>query len=506
MREMDRYAIEDLGIPSTVLMSTAAKHVATAAMEHVPLEGCAAVFCGTGNNGGDGIGAAVYLIDKGVPVRVFLVGREENLTQDSEKMLKLLSSLGGSLEPFAATDELAGYLSSCDVIIDAIIGIGLNSELRDDALLAVNMINASGVYVVAADIPTGVNADTGAVMGGAVKADLTVTFSLAKQGHFIEPGCICCGELRVCDIGIPSEIVDGAVSYVHAVTPEDVCLPHRRSDSHKGNYGRCLIVAGSTGYTGAPAFSARAASRTGSGLVFLGVPKSIYNIMAVKLDEEMPFILPEDKHGRLAANAAGEILRRADECDVCLIGPGLGISLEITELIQSVIRIAKKPIILDADGINAISGHTEILEKAAGPMILTPHAGEFIRLGGNLSYGDRLREARLFATRQKCILVLKGHRTIMAFPDGTAFINTSGGPAMAKGGAGDVLAGMIASFIGQRFPIEDAVKLAVYIHGLAGDMCAAELGEYSVTASDIIAMLPKATLRVTQQGRGPAGI
>ncbi|MCL2151734.1 MAG: NAD(P)H-hydrate dehydratase [Oscillospiraceae bacterium] len=497
MREMDKYAIEDLGIAGTVLMSNAAKHIAEAAMEHLSLDSCAAVFCGTGNNGGDGIGAAAYLKDKGVPVRAFLIGNEENLTSGSKQMLRLFDSLDGSLEPFSDSADLEEYLGICGVIIDAITGIGLNSDLQGDALRASELINASGTYVVAADMPSGVNADTGTIMGGAVKADTTVTFSLAKQGHFIEPGCIQCGEIRVREIGIPPEIVEGAVSYVHAVTRDDVSLPHRRPDTHKGNYGRCLIVAGSVGYTGAPALSARAASRMGAGLVFLGAPKTIYDILATKLDEEMPFGLPDDKHGRLSANASGEILRRADECDVCLIGPGLGCSLDITEMVLSAIRIVKTPIILDADGINAISGHIEVLDQAAGQLVLTPHGGEFARLGGNLGCGDRLREARMFAMKHRCILVLKGHSTITALPDGAAFINTSGNPAMAKGGAGDVLSGMIASLVGQKFPIEDAVYTAVYLHGLAGDMCAAEYGEYSVTASDIIAMLPKAIQSVT---------
>ena len=500
MREMDNYAIGHLGIPGVALMSKAAGHIAAAAMERLSPGGRAAVFCGTGNNGGDGIGAAAYLMDKGVSVRVFLVGNAEKLTPDAKEMLKYLDSLGGSLEHFDASPELLRHLGDCDVVIDAIFGTGLNSEIRGDALLAINLINDSGAHVIAADMPSGVNADTGAVMGVAVMASTTVTFTMAKQGQFVEPGSIHCGEVRVCDIGIPSEIVDGAVSHVSAVTPEAVGLPRRRLDTHKGNYGRCLIIAGSVGYTGAPALSARAASRMGAGLVYLGVPRSIYDIMAVKMDEEMPFHLPEDRQGRLAANAAGEILRRADECDVCLIGPGLGRSPEITELVLSIIRIVKTPVVLDADGINAISGHIDILEKTACPLVLTPHAGEFVTLGGNLSYGDRLREARMFAMRNRCYLILKGHRTITTLPDGNAHINTTGGPAMAKGGTGDVLSGMIAALIGQRFPIADAAKTAVYIHGLAGDMCAAELGEYSVMASDIVAMLPRAAQRVAQKG------
>ena len=274
----------------------------------------------------------------------------------------------------------------------------------------------------------------------------------------------------------------------------EIKLPARLSDSHKGDYGRCLIIAGSVGYTGAPALAARAASKMGSGLVFLGVPGQIYDIMAVKLSEEMPFPLPDDKHGRLTVNAASEILRRADECDVCLIGPGLGQSEEITGLVTSVILTVKKPVVLDADGLNAIALNPGVLNDAAGTLILTPHPGEFMRLGGGLTSGDRLSDAQMFAHKHGCILVLKGHRTITALPDGTAYVNTTGGPAMAKGGSGDVLAGMIASLIGQKLPVKDAVVTAIYLHGLAGDLCASELGEYSVLASDIIAMIPKAIM------------
>jgi len=496
MREMDDYVIEDLGVKGAVLMQNAAEHIADAVMEHLPPGGKAAVFCGTGNNGGDGIGAAAVLLEKGVPVRVFLIGNMDKLTFDSRQMLRRFDILGGKLESFGETDGIESYLHECGVIIDAMFGIGLNSDLRGDALEAAGIINASGAFVIAADIASGVNADTGAIMGAAVKASMTVTFSMAKPGHFVEPGCTCRGKLRICDIGIPGELVEGAPSYVYAVTPEDIKLPRRRPDSHKGDYGRCLIIAGSVGYTGAPALSARSASRMGSGLVFLGVPEPIYGIMASKLDEEMPFPLPGGEHGRLSANAAGEILHRAGESDACLIGPGLGRSPEITELVQSVIQLVKTPIVLDADGLNAIAGDIGVLDEAACPLVLTPHPGEFARLAGALAPGDRLRAARAFAHTHKCVLVLKGHKTITAMPDGTTYINTTGGPAMAKGGAGDVLAGMITSLIGQRFTIKAAVLTAVYIHGLAGDMCADEYGEYSVTAGDIIKMLPVALRQI----------
>ena len=526
IREIDRYAIEDLGIPGTTLMKNAAERVAKLALEHIPPGGYAAVFCGTGNNGGDGIGAAAFLLEKGVSIRTFIIGEADNLTPDSQEMYNRLKSLGGSLEHFSLSADLVDYVSNCAVIIDAIFGIGLNSDLHGDALSAISVINSSHAFIISADIPSGVHADTGAVLGDAVKADITATFSLAKPGHYVEPGCIYCGEVHVCDIGIPREALGGIVSHMYAAAPGDIHLPRRRRNTHKGDYGHALIIAGSVGYTGAPALSARAATKMGAGLVSLGVPSSIFDIMAAKLDEEMPFPLPDDNKGQLIANAASEILRRAGQSDVCLIGPGLGKSDGIAELVQSITRLSETPIVLDADGLNAIAGNIDILNQTTCPLILTPHPGEFERLGGKLGMVsapvnanapdlggfdpiggnlpvrkpaapvDRIKIACEFASKHGCILVLKGHRTIMALPNGTAYINTTGGPAMAKGGTGDVLAGMIAALIAQKLPIVHAVAAAVYIHGLAGDICAAEFSEYSVTASDIIAMLPKAIKKI----------
>lgn len=502
MRDLDSYAIEVLGIPGAALMSNAARHIASAALERLTTGGRAAVFCGTGNNGGDGIGAAALLLEKGVQTRVFIVGNTGKLTPDSREMLERFESLGGAPEPFSDSVDIREYTDGCEVTIDAMFGTGLNSALRGDASIAADMMNSARACVISADIASGVQADTGAIPGAAVKADITLTFSLAKPGHFIEPGVINCGQLRVCDIGVPKDAVDGLTSNIFSVSGEDVALPPRRPDSHKGDFGRCLIIAGSVGYTGAPALSARAATRMGAGLVHLGVPEQIYDILAVKLDEEMPFPLPGDEQGRLAANAAAEILHRADNCDVCLIGPGIGRSPDVTELVLSTIRLTKAPVVIDADGLFAVASNIDILKQATCPLILTPHPGEFARLGGDLMSGDRLSSAVAFARGFNCVLVLKGHRTITALPDGSAYINTTGGPAMAKGGSGDVLAGMIASLIGQKFDVRDAVLTSVYSHGLAGDMCAAELGEYSVTAGDIIDMLPKALLSISGRSCG----
>ena len=499
MREIDKYAIEKLGISGVALMQNAAEHISTATLEHLPLGSNVAVFCGTGNNGGDGIGAAAILKSKGVEVRVFLLGEREKLSPESNEMLKRLELNNGSLEVFSAiSDEIEDYVNNCGVIIDAIFGIGLNKGLEDDALLTADMINASKAFVIAVDIPSGVLADSGAVPTKAVIADLTVTFSLAKNGHFISPGSTHSGEIRILNIGIPFDIINGAVSNINAVLPEEINLPERKPSTHKGDYGRCYIVSGSMGYTGAPVLCARAASKMGAGLVFLGVPERIYDIVASKLIEEMPYPLSNDKQGRLTANAASEILRKNSECDVCLLGPGLGQSDEVKELVMSILPMTKTPIVLDADGINALSEDSLFINKAAGPLILTPHHGEFVRLVGHVPSGEKLRSARSFAKQHNCYLVLKDHRTIMAMPDGTAYINTTGGPAMAKGGSGDVLAGMIAALIAQRLPIKDAIIAAVFLHGYAGDLCAEEYGDYSVSASNIIDMIPKAIQSVQE--------
>jgi len=405
-------------------------------------------------------------------------------------MERRLNEFGGEVESFSESREIETYLQNCGVIVDAIFGIGLNSPLRDDALRAVRMINASRAVVVSVDIPSGVGADTGEILGDAVMADITVTFTAAKPGHFIEPGCTRRGALRVCDIGIPKELARDAHSEIFAVTRDDVSLPPREKLSHKGNYGRDLIVGGSARYTGAPALAARAASRAGAGLVFVGVPEAIAGIVAVKCHEEMPVALPAES-GFISPDAAGAVLEEAAKCDAVLVGPGFGKPENARVIVSEVIKRASCPIILDADGINGLAGNIDILDEAAGPVILTPHEGEFQRLTGQRLSGDRLSAAVGFAKAHGVILVLKGHRTITALPDGTAYVNTTGGPAMAKAGSGDVLAGIILALVGQGFPIRDAVITAVYIHGAAGDLCAKRLGEYSVTAGDMIKTIPE---------------
>ncbi|MCL2842327.1 MAG: NAD(P)H-hydrate dehydratase [Oscillospiraceae bacterium] len=283
----------------------------------------------------------------------------------------------------------------------------------------------------------------------------------------------------------------------HQTIPNTISLPTRSRDMHKGGAGKLLLIGGAVGYTGAPVLAAKAALRTGAGMVSVGVPTDIYPIVAGHLLEAMPFPL-SCTDGKLNQAALPLILERLTNADVLLLGPGLGQSEELDTLVLALIRQAKIPMVLDADGLNALSRHIHVLDEAQAPIILTPHLVEFTRLGGDLATGDHVEAARGFATRHSCTLVLKGPGTVSAFSDGSAYVNQTGNPGMAVGGSGDVLAGMIAALIGQGLGLEQAVTTAVWAHGRAGDLAANRLGEYSLLPSDLIDTLPEVLVSITR--------
>ncbi len=497
MRQADGTAIQGRGIPSLKLMESAAEALAKAAADLAGRTRTAAVFCGPGNNGGDGVAAARILMDMGFSVRAFLVGQREKMTADARSMERELQSAGGALLDFDASSEIIrDWVKNAGVVVDAIFGVGSSRELTGQARDAVEMINAAGRPVVSADIPSGVSADTGAVLGAAVKADRTVTFSMAKAGHFLEPGCVYRGELTVADIGIPADILAEAGSGLFAVHGEDLALPRRRPLTHKGDYGKVLIAAGSVGYAGAACLCAQAAVRAGAGLVYLAVPEDIYEIAAVKNDEAMVFPTPGNGSGRFGPDAAETLIKRLEECDVCVIGPGLGRDGDTAALTAQVLRRAKGPVVADADALWAIARQPELLRQAAGPVVLTPHEGEFARLLGR-PVSDRLADAMGFAAEHGCAVVLKGHRTLCAFPDGRGYVIDGGNPGMATGGTGDVLAGIIGALLGQMGG-RRATVTACWLHARAGDLAAARFGEYALKAGDIIDFLPEAEKEITR--------
>lgn len=529
MQEIDRIAIHERGIPSLDLMERAAEGVATAVVDLAEREDAyyptgkgtvilgehateytkqetkrAGVFVGSGNNGGDGVAAARLLAQRGWEVRVFLVGNRAKLTPDNAANVARLAEVGLTLEDFPAdfpadTAEncaLLTWCAGCGVFVDALFGVGLAREVGGAFAAAIALMNGLDVPVVAADIASGLSADTGKVLGVAVRAAVTVTFSLAKIGQLVDQGSVYTGELIVHDIGIPDDIVCSQTLETETIDAVFVknALPRRKPDGHKGDFGKDYILAGSVGFTGAPVFAAKACVRTGAGLVTVGTPASAYPIVAGKCMEEMPYPLPEHD-GKLNADACGSILEKAQNCDAILIGPGLGRSVESDALICALAAELPQNLVLDADGINAVSGHIDVLKRRAGRVtVLTPHDGEFARLGGNLAEFDRLSAARNFAREHGCVLVLKGHRTIVAAPDGRAAVNTTGNSGMAKGGSGDVLSGMILSLLGQGAGAFEAACAAVWLHGRAGDLAAQEKGEYSMTPSDLLEQISAAIL------------
>ena len=493
MKELDRMAIAERGIPSADLMERAARALTRTALETAGERPRRAVcFCGPGNNGGDGIACARLLREAGLEVRCVLVGDREKLTPDARTMEARLAAAGGRLEPFAPDDPaFAAWCLEADVMVDALFGIGLSRPVEGEALIAVHMMNTCDIPVVSADLPSGVETDTGRVLGAAVEAAATVTFTLPKAGHYVGKGGLCTGKLTVADIGIPADLVQNLDCPVRAVESEDVALPVRARDAHKGDFGKVYILGGSVGYSGAPALAAHGAVRSGAGLVTVGVPAPVWPVAAAKLNEAMPHPLPAGKEGQLSLEAFEAVHSRLEGCGVLLLGPGLGRGNSAAAVVRRLLAELPLPTVVDADGINALAGHIDVLDGRRGLLtVLTPHDGEFARLGGDLSSGDRLGAARAFAEEHGCCLVLKGHRTITAFPDGAAYINTTGNPGMAKGGSGDVLSGVILALLGQGLPARQAVPLAVWLHGAAGDRCAREIGEYGMTPTDLAEALP----------------
>ena len=529
MKEIDRVAIEERKIPSPVLMERAARHAAEEALAFLK-EGKKrepfriAVFCGPGNNGGDGVAAARFLAEKGMKVRAFLVGSREKLTADTRLMEERLREAGLLLEDWQAeaeNSEQKSWCASADLILDALLGIGLKGEVRPDVREVLLWLDSLGIPVLAVDIASGISTDTGAVLGAALHAALTVTFTLPKFGHYEGQGAYYTGRLKVCDIGIPADVVEqapaeGAEEEGQKERGQQVkgrernpvfeacdaacagaLLPKRRKDGHKGTFGKVSITGGSVGFTGAPVLASRGAARCGSGLVFLSVPESIYPITAASCLEVMPSPLPE-QNGKVSSGAFFQILERLNACDAGLIGPGLGRSQELSLLVCKLLEQTATPLVLDADGLYAIKDRKELLcrryEKGL-TTILTPHEGEFAYLGGDLSEGRKMAALR-FAQKYGCILVLKGPATVTASPEGKAYINTTGNNGMAKGGSGDVLGGMVLSFLGQGMEPLKAAALAVYLHGLAGDLCRDRLGEYGMLPGDLAEEIPAAILRL----------
>ncbi len=511
MRNIDRQAKEKYGIPELLLMENAGRQSADA-MEHL-LGGVAekniCVLAGSGNNGGDALAAARHLANHGAKVKVFLAGNPSHFTASAAVNRDIASRMGiemQALDSERALDKLRVVLKRfSDGVLDGILGTGFQGELRGNTAELVRAVNAAGKPVVAIDIPTGVEADTGKVSGEAIRADLTISLGLPKVGHLLCPGAEHTGKLMVDDIGIPSELL-GSEDLRQELLDDGLAgtlLLHRPMDVHKGSCGRVLVVAGSRGMTGAAALASRAVLRSGAGIATLAIAESLHDIMEAKLTEVMTQPIPEIAPGILGGDRAmGSLLELADRHDVLLVGPGLGRRQETSELVRYLAANIDKPMIFDADGIHAFRKHPELLAEMGRIPVLTPHLGEMAALL-DVSVPE-LREsllpmAREAAKEYKSVFVVKSECTMVVYPDGSAFFSTKGNPGMATAGCGDVLSGTIAGLVKQT---DDGLAplAGVYLHGLAGDLAYEEKGE-GLIASDVLEKLPEAICQWKRSGR-----
>ncbi|MDD6483520.1 MAG: NAD(P)H-hydrate dehydratase [Clostridiales bacterium] len=497
MREIDKRAAEEAGIPSIILMENAAIACVLELFSDFSdlKERRVSIFCGKGNNGGDGLAIARQLINRGVNVTVYLVCGND-YKGDALVNYEIIKNMGADIRDAAECENIGCEIRSYDIVIDAIFGTGIHGEISDPAAKVIDEINKNARYVMSVDIPSGLNADTGEICGVCIRADKTVTFAAYKVGMFMYPGADCTGKITVSDISIPRTIADGDRYGINVTDKELVrkIFPKRKNNSQKGDYGKLLIIAGSAGMSGAAYLCAQAALVSGSGLVTLAVPDCINTALESKTTEVMTLPL-ESQEGHLSQKSVGKILEKAEKCDAVLIGPGLGVSGDVMQIIEQVLNYSSVPVIIDADAINSISKNPNLIKNCACDLVFTPHAVEMSRLTGlDLSYieSNRLDVSSEFAQENGAAVILKGHHTIVTAADGVQYINNTGNPGLASGGSGDVLAGIVASLVPRCADTAKAAAAAVYIHGMAGDIAAQKYGMESVCATKLLECIPEA--------------
>jgi len=502
MKEIDRRAIEEVGIPGSLLMENAGREVVAALRRRVSgLESKpVVVVAGKGNNGGDGFVVARHLANLGGRPSVLLLAPQADVRGDAALNLKIALKLGlpvVEVTTAAPWRKARTGLFHAGVIVDALFGTGLSEPLTGLYAQVVADINQAPGFTVAVDIPSGLSSDTSRLVGPSVEADLTVCLAAPKIAHIFPPAADRVGELVVAGISIPGFLFDDPRLKLNLVEAADVkpCFRPRKKDTHKGTYGHLLVVAGSVGKAGAAVLAGRAALRMGAGLVTLAVPATCLPAVARPTPELMVEPLAGTAEGTIAAAAGRRVLELLKGKDGLLLGPGISTRPETARFVAGLLPKVRVPAVLDADALNIIAAQPDLLSGIKAPTVLTPHPGEFARLLGlpNQEVVEKkLTLAPEFAVRHRLHLVLKGYRTLVAAPDGRVFVNPTGNPGMATGGTGDVLGGLIASQIMQTKDVLTGLISAVYAHGLSGDVAAEKLGERALTAGDLIHYLPAA--------------
>lgn len=508
MQGLDRQTIEDIGIPGVVLMENAGRGMAEHIMESFAAlkPGPVLVLAGKGNNGGDGYVIARHLIEVGWQVTSLVLAERAAIQGDAAVNLDVLEACGGRIlfaPDDASLEQALAQQTGARLLVDALFGTGLTKPVGGRYAAAINWINRSPAAVAAVDIPSGIDASSGRILGQSVSADLTATFAFPKIGQVSYPGAGFVGNLVVVDIGIPAKIASQVTDDCLLVTSQvaRTLLPLRPPDGHKGTFGHLLVAAGSVGKSGAAVMTAEAALRGGCGLATLACPAEVQPVVASRLTEVMSAPLA-DAGGEVSLDALPALQGLLEDKQALAIGPGFGLGAAAGEVVRRLVMDCPLPIVVDADGLTALAGHLEILTSRRAPLVLTPHPGEMARLAqlsASAVQEDRIAVARGFATQHGVVLVLKGARTVVALPDGRIRINASGNAGMASGGMGDVLTGLIGSFLAQGLDAGRAAVLAVFLHGYAADRLVEQHGEAGLLAGDLITELPAARQALTKE-------
>ncbi|NIP38393.1 MAG: NAD(P)H-hydrate dehydratase [Candidatus Dadabacteria bacterium] len=493
VREIDRAAIEDYKIPGIVLMENAGRSVAEVIINSYPDAKKIAVFCGIGNNGGDGFVIARHLISKDINAETFICGDPKKYKGDALTNYRALKKMGSEI---VILDEKLPHYIECELIVDCIFGTGLDREVKGFYAKLIEFLNRRSAPILSVDIPSGLDANSARPLGCCIEAEKTLTFALPKIGNVIYPGLDYCGDVYLSGITTPA-VLEESIN-VELLTAGSIkpLLNKRNRDTHKGTYGHLFIIAGSAGKSGASVLSALGAERIGSGLTTVGIPKSLNAVIEEKLTEAMTEPLPETKDGLLGNTSLKKTLEIiSDKKTALAIGPGISTSKQTESFMLKLLKKCDIPVVIDADAITLISKNLSVLKNFNIPVVLTPHPGEMARLIGKKNrdvQDDRIDVSRSFSRKYGVYLVLKGARTVISTPDGKIFINPTGNPGMAAGGMGDVLTGIIGGLLAQGYNAENSCKIGVFLHGLAGDMASKEISESGFLASEVADLTPKA--------------
>jgi len=496
MRNMDKNAIERYGIEDKLLMENAGNAVYFVILKHFGdvKNKNFVVFAGPGNNGGDSLVVSRKLYSNGANVKIYMMSAPEKYKGSAKMNYEIVKKIGIEIEQFMGDNAMVRMaVEAADAVIDGILGTGLSRNVEGKYAEAINIINQAAKLVFAVDIPSGIAGNTGKVMGLAVRANYTITFGLPKLGNILYPGYEYCGEIYVSHISFPPENYDKKEVKIEINTP--LILPVRRRDGHKGTFGDALFIAGANKYYGAPFFSAMAFLKAGGGYVRLATAKSVVPFIGDEGREIVYYPLEETEAGSISYSSKEELLKIAEKVDFVVLGPGISLNESTQKLALDIMPKIEKPLLIDGDGLTALSGNITVLDERSYETVLTPHPGEMARLTKKTVaqvLDEPLKTAQTFAEEHNAIVVLKGAHTIIAMPNGMTYINMSGNSGMATAGSGDVLSGTIAAMYGLGLNARESARMGVFVHGLAGDLAAEERGEDGITARDIMNKLPAA--------------